>query len=259
MKFIAIFRLALFAFISALAPLIQFPILCFAKGRGIFFVPKIWHRAVCRIFNIKVHVTGALENEHHTLYLTNHVSYLDIPVLGGYLSASFIAKADVENWPLFGFLSKLQKTVFIQRTRKGLSSAQKMIEDRLDQGHNLTLFAEGTSTQGHHVLPFKSSLFELIATQKIRDQLYIQPITIQVKAINGAPPQKPDDLDIYAWHGDMTLAPHLWQLAQNKSVDINLHFHPARPVKEFKDRKDIAKQTHKVVAGHLQFSFDPQQ
>ena len=93
-----------------------------------------------------------------TLFLSNHVSYFDITVLGALIDGSFVAKSEVAGWPLFGMLAKLQRTVFVVR-RQGQAGAQRdAVAERLTRGENLIVFPEGTSGDGTRALPFKSSL-----------------------------------------------------------------------------------------------------
>ena len=106
------------------------------------------------------------------LYVVNHTGYLDIEILGAALEASFIAKADVADWPWFGWLAKLQRTVFIERTRAAAGGHRNAIVERFDQGDRLILFPEGTSSDGNHVLPFK---IEPVQRRRISPQRRADP------------------------------------------------------------------------------------
>ena len=95
------------------------------------------------------------------LFAANHVSYLDITVLGSLLDASFIAKTEVAGWPLFGWLARLQRSVFIDRRARSTAHQRDSIAARLAAGEALILFPEGTSGDGNRLLPFKSALFSV--------------------------------------------------------------------------------------------------
>lgn len=96
-----------------------------------------------------------------TLYVSNHISWLDIPVLGSIVETDFIAKAEVVKWPVIGPLSRRTGTLFVDREeRRRVHQQADAIANRLAQGHSLVLFPEGTTSDGVDLLPFRTSLFE---------------------------------------------------------------------------------------------------
>src|SRR5690349_21438579 len=123
------------------------------------WMPVCYHRLVCFIMGIRVRVRGTRSDTTPTLFVCNHVSYLDIEVMGGLVPGSFVAKAEVATWPFFATLAKAQRTIFIERTSSKTSSSRDEMMKRLDTGDNLMLFPEGTSSDGTRVLPFRSALF----------------------------------------------------------------------------------------------------
>lgn len=253
----AIFKLFLFAVWSiAIVPL-QIGVLAITKERRSYVLPCIWHKGVCRIFRISLSVEGSPAHDRHTVFICNHLSYLDIPVLGSVLKASFIAKSEVSTWPVFGFLSRLQQTLFIERKRSQVNSAGKNVSDRILKRQNLILFAEGTSTDGQKVRPFKSSLFGFFLSQQHAD-LCFQPLTICLSAIDKRKPETQSDRDVYAWHIEMdtTLPAHLWRFAKTGGAHIHLIFHDLIKLQEGMDRKQLAKLCHKQVARGLEKAAD---
>ena len=74
-------------------------------------LPRIYHRVCCRIMSLRLVVQGRQETGPSTLFVANHTSYIDISVLGAAISGSFVAKAEVAGWPLFGWLAKLQRAL----------------------------------------------------------------------------------------------------------------------------------------------------
>ncbi len=187
-----------------------------------------------------------------TVYVGNHLSYIDIPLLGSILDATFIAKEDVKKWPILGVLARLAKTVFISRTPEKASSVVKEIYDKINQNRSLILFPEGTSTQGSFVLPFKSSLFEIFLSHKVHKPLYIQPFTIIPIQTNQTEVTKLSQLDYYAWYGDMKLEPHLWQLAKSKGAKVRIVFHKPYQALDFDNRKKLAAACYRDVSTGLQ-------
>src|SRR5262249_18277563 len=125
-----------------------------ASGARLF--PHLYHRAVTRWLDIKLNVIGEPVHGKACLIACNHVSWIDITVLSALTPLSFIAKKEVNSWPGFGTLARLQRTVFIDRERRhSTGSSRDEIGERLKAGETLVLFAEGTSSDGFRVLPFK--------------------------------------------------------------------------------------------------------
>ena len=205
-----------------------------------YIVPKAYHTVLCKIFRITVEITGTPTTKH-AVFLGNHLSYIDIPVMGSILDATFIAKEDVKSWFIFGWLGTLAQTIYISRKRDAAQQCINDIEKMINRGRSLILFPEGTSSRGTKVIPFKSSLFELFLNDSLKNKLFIQPFTITIKKINGEIISNIEDMDKYSWHSDMELMPHLWQMAKLKGAHINIEFHCPRPAKNFKNRKEFAQ------------------
>ncbi len=243
----AAFKFALFFFWSLLIVPTQLILLSFHRGKKAYVIPQLWHKGVCRIFGIKVKIEGTPLQLQQALYVSNHLSYLDIPVIGTVLKASFVAKKEVASWPVFGFLSKLQQTAFIERSRNAAARETGALGTLLNDGKSLIIFPEGTSTDGREVLPFKSSVFSLSLTEQA--DLLIQPFTLTMELVNTYPPETQELRDLYAWHREMDteLPSHLWRFAKSKGATISLHFHPYIKASDFDDRKTLAKHCHETV------------
>ncbi len=249
---IAIVKLLALALVCLFTLISQTLVLLIPGNERFFYlVPTIFCRSMCFIFRIKVQTQGDIATGH-VMYVGNHLSYIDIPVLGSVLKASFISKASVKKWPVFGWIATLGKTIYIQRTRSAASKAIKDIAHSLSKGRSLILFPEGTSTQGISVLPFKSTVFELFLSDELKNKLVVQPFTLTLKGINAhKPPRDIKAHDIYAWHGDMGLEPHMWALALSKGVDILITFHPPVKAANQNDRKVFAGKCHDLTANGL--------
>lgn len=255
---LALVKLAAFIFCVLVASLVQPAVLLFTKGPASYVFPRLWHSCACFIFGIQIRVVGAPPEHGHIFYIANHLSYLDIPVLGSLIKGSFIAKADVEGWALFGFLSKLQQTAFIRRDRQAAKMVQTQLDTMLSDGKDLILFPEGTSTDGRSVRPFKSSMFSLAMDSDHSDKMLIQPITISMKSVDGIDininsPQEYRDL--YAWHvemdDDLDIGKHLWRFAQSKGAVLQVVFHSPIAPKNFTNRKDLSAACFDSVSGGL--------
>ena len=213
----------------------------------IYTVPHRWiYKVVCLIFRVTVTTKGNISKDH-VVFVGNHLSYIDIIAIGSTLRTHFISKDDVKSWPLFGIMAILSDTVFISRSRKSVSKSINDISDKLNLNRRLVLFAEGTSSRGDNVLPFKSSLFELFLNSKIKEKIAIQPFTLSVQTLNSLPVTNPETLDQYSYYGDITMAPHLWSFAKGKGAHIILKFHPPIQASEFNDRKEFATMCHAIV------------
>ena len=122
-----------------------------------------WARASARILGMRVNVRNAPPTAPFLL-VSNHLSYVDIIVLESLVDCAFIAKSELAGWPILGLISRTLNTIFIDRTRKrDILQAMERTDKALNRGLGVVLFAEGTSTQGKTVSPFKSSLLEIAA------------------------------------------------------------------------------------------------
>src|SRR5262249_22838859 len=122
-------------------------------------LPVIVHRVVIRILDARVMVKGEQCKEGAVLFVSNHASYADISIIGAHIRGCFVAKAEVAKWPLFGICAKLSRTVFVDRRARYARAQAEEMKRRFAKGDRLILFAEGTSSDGNRVLPFRSSLF----------------------------------------------------------------------------------------------------
>jgi 1-acyl-sn-glycerol-3-phosphate acyltransferase len=215
-------------------------------------LPILYHRVCCRLLDLHIEVRGIVSTAKPTLFVCNHSSYLDISVLGSLVPGSFVAKAEVADWPFFGFLAKLQRTVFVDRQRRTTTRRQRdELARRLDAGDNLILFPEGTSNDGNRTLPFRSALFG-VAERKDESGRTLQPLTIQPVSLayvrlNGMPIGR--SLRPYvAWYGDMDLFGHLWRLAGLGRITVAVEFHPPVTLDQFASRKALCEHCHRMVA-----------
>ncbi|MGH1455230.1 MAG: lysophospholipid acyltransferase family protein [Alphaproteobacteria bacterium] len=248
----ACLKFLLFTILTLITIPIQLIVMLFHKGKYSYALPYLWQNATIKIFSIKLKIIGTPITNQQIIYVSNHISYLDIPVIGSVLRASFVAKKDVASWPLFGFLSKLQQTAFISRNRNNARQEKNTLDQMLINGKSLIIFPEGTSTDGREVLPFKSSLFS-IALKNSENNMLIQPITLTMTLANGKKIENQETRDIYAWHINMDtpLHVHLWGFAKTKGAEITMEFHPPINPSDYSDRKELAKACHSTVSNTL--------
>lgn len=206
-----------------------------------------------RACGLDVEVTGEAVATARRLTVCNHVSYLDIPVLASLMpEATFIAKAEVKSWPVFGILARLARTAFIRREPTQAAAQRTQLQRRLDDGDSLILFAEGTSSDGTGVLPFKSALFSLAEQVPGDEGFVIQPVSIAYTRLADGRPLIGGLEDFYAWHGDMTLGPHLGRVLGLRGAKVRVHFHEPIAVEAGMTRKALANVTHAKVSEGVQ-------
>jgi lyso-ornithine lipid O-acyltransferase len=241
--------LALLAWTGALlAPCLSSWLL---RGRAPRRIVRLWHRGCCRIVGLRVRVRGARVASDPALFVANHVSYLDIVVLGSLVDAGFVAKAEVAAWPLIGLLARIGRTVFVQRRAAYCAAQRNALAERLRAGDSLILFAEGTSSDGGRVLPFKSALFAAVERSPGGPAIRVQPVTIAYARLRGGLSIDYALRSLYAWYGDMALAPHLWAVLGLPGALIEVRFHAPLVAAEFGSRKALARHAERQVADGL--------
>ncbi len=178
--------------------------------------------------------------------VANHASWLDIFALNARKRIYFVSKSEVAGWPGIGWLARATGTVFIARDRRDAANQVKIFRDRLAAGHKLLFFPEGTSTDGLQVLPFKPTLFAAFFDPDLYDTLQIQAVTLNYSPPTGQPPW------FYGWYGDMAFGPHLLQTLGAKTPGgVTVTYHPPVNVRDFADRKALAKHLETTVRDGL--------
>ncbi len=225
-----------------------------------YLIAKLWLIGCCRLCALRVKVSGVPETAKPVLYIANHVSYLDILILGRLLDASFVAKAEVAKWPLFGFLAKLARTMFIDRVSLRAAEHRDRMARRLAD-KNMILFPEGTSTDGQNLAPFKTALFAAAmpgpgkatgnVSGNVSGNVAVQPVSIAYTRYADGRKLVGDLLDCYAWYGDMDMAPHLMKVFSLDGAEVEVCFHNPVKAAAFDSRKDLAAYCEKVIAGEI--------
>lgn len=248
----ATFIVSVFLLVTPPLMALQWLFLRTASGLAVRF-PHVYHRNLCRLLQARIIVKGEPVRGAPCLIAANHVSWLDITVFSAVKPLSFVAKREVGTWPLFGSLARLQRTVFVDRDRRSATGRFKQdMQERLRTGDTLVLFPEGTSTDGNRVLGFKSALMGA-AEVTYDDPLSgderavpVQPVTIAYNRIHGLPMGR-HERPLFAWYGDMDLAPHLWDALKRGPFDVVVHFHPPVTLDAAGDRKALARHCEEAV------------
>lgn len=229
--------------VLALATLLLLPVQVLALrfgGSVSARVPHWWHRLALAMMGGRVRVVGEPAPTRPCLICANHVSWSDIVVLSAVLPVSFVAKSDVATWPGIGFLAKLQRTVFVDRVRRQATGDTTVeMAARLSGGDVLVLFPEGTSSEGHRVLPFRSALLGAVRAG-IAGDVAVQPAAIVYTGRHGVPLQR-NQRAAFGWTGDTELVPHLLDITGGGPFEVEVRFGRARTGPELADRKALTR------------------
>lgn len=214
--------------------------------------PNWYHRQVSRLLGVTIHIRGRVSSDRPVLLVSNHISWLDIPVLSAVAPVAFVAKSEVATWPFISWLAKLQNSIFVERSRpRTVHASAGEIVARLKSGGNVVIFAEGTSSDGNQVLPFKSSLFATVKprgddAREIEESVDIQALAIGYTHQYGIPLCR-KGRPIVAWYGDMEIAGHAWSLLKRGPLDVHVHISEPVRLSGFADRKALATYTEHQV------------
>jgi 1-acyl-sn-glycerol-3-phosphate acyltransferase len=205
------------------------------KLRNLAF--RAWGRLFCRIVGMRLRVEG--EPPAGAFFLVaNHVSYLDIPVLASRVDAAFVAKADLQGWPLLGWIFATADTIFIDRGRKrDLLRVMEQVKRARRTGLGVVVFPEGTSGSGARILPLKPSLLELAA----RRGEPVHYATLHYRTPEGEPPAQ----EVVCWWNDMLFLPHILRLLRLRHFDGVLRFGEGPVAAD--DRKELARDLHAAL------------
>jgi 1-acyl-sn-glycerol-3-phosphate acyltransferase len=247
-KLRAVRRILLVLLFAPPACLLQAVLLLCAPVGKIKFAVYFW-KTISQLIGLEVRVIGVparTEGEHRrpVIYACNHSSWLDIPAVGGVLRACFVSKDDVAGWPIIGTIARLGRSIFVSRSRQGIGRERDEMQARLRGGDDLILFPEGTSSDGSRVLPFHSSFFAAAYGEATP---LIQPVSVVYDRLENLPVGRSSRI-VFAWFGDMSLAPHVWQVVQWKGKRVTLLFHPPLDPADFASRKALSQATWEAVA-----------
>jgi 1-acyl-sn-glycerol-3-phosphate acyltransferase len=214
-------------------------------------IPLLYHRILCALIGVRIREVGRRSKESPALILSNHVSWLDICVISALAPVVFVAKSEVARWPVFGWLAKLQRTIFINRqARHQTGAATREIAGRLLGGDAVVLFAEGTSSDGIRVLPFRSSLVgavhHALGNSTHHSRISVQPMSLAYVGFGGVPMGR-GLRERVAWYGDAELIPHLLQVISAGAVDVMVSWGEATAYDMSTDRKAITRDAEKSV------------
>ncbi len=216
---------------------------------GDFFIPnkpfwrqlifRYWAKGFLSIAGVKVIVSGRIPRPPFFL-VSNHLSYIDIPLVRSVLENIFVTKGEIESWSLAGTMIGNFGNIYINRSNKrDIPRAGSEILETLNQGEGVVVFPEGTTTNGSSVLPFKSSFFEFASAA----DLPVYYAAIRYETPDGFPPAGES---VCWWRMESTLVGHMWEMFKMPGFEAFITF-GENPI-QADNRKDLAKQLHAAVS-----------
>jgi lyso-ornithine lipid O-acyltransferase len=201
---------------------------------------RVFQRFSAWAAGVDIHIKGE-RLQRDVLYIANHVSWLDILTLSGRTGCAFVAKADMDPWPLIGWLARVNNSVYVQRDKRLDVGAQRdAIQAALATGQAIALFPEGTTANGLTLLPFRSSLVAAVAPPP--EGIAIQPVAIDYGQM--APE--------IAWVEDEPVTTNALRIMSRKGrFPVTLHFLEPLDHSDFADRKAIAAHSRAEIAAAL--------
>lgn len=197
-----------------------------------------WSRMFARVAGMKISVVGTPPKSPFLL-VSNHLGYVDIPLLRTVCNAVFVAKGEIEHWFLAGKIVRDMGNIFVNRqNRRDIPRASKSVTERLEEGEGVIIFPEGTSTKGEEVLKFNSSFLDFAA----QTDLPVHYVAISYRTPNNNPPAD----TICWWISDETFFRHLWNLFQIPEFEAIVIF-GEEPVQN-SNRKELTKELWQKVS-----------
>ncbi len=209
-----------------------------------------WLIRVCKVLSVHTKIIGTPAKQT-VLYVANHISWLDIPLLAGLINPHFLSKAEIRSWPLIGWLAEKGGTLFIKRgNREAAASASEEMMKSLNgdddyAGHSVLFFPEGTTTNGHDVKRFKSRLFDVA----IDAEMPVQPIVLYY------PDEQHKVNPFVPFTGDQSLVNSLWHILGARKIQVEVYFLELI-LSEGKSRRELAAISEERVKNKLKQCID---
>ena len=248
-----IFRVLFFMFVFIPVMIVIIPAQALINALrlpGWTVLPRLFHRVGCIFLGLRVTVIGQPATGRPTLLVSNHISWTDIVAVGSVADVTFVAKREVGEWFFVGMMARLQKTIFVDRTRR--TDARRTTTEmarRMADGGAVLLFAEGQSDIGTHVLPFRSALVGAAQQAMLEagaSEVLIQPLTISYTRLQGLPVSR-NERSLIAWIKSKSVKQNIKEILSGGVKEVTLAFGTPMPLAQGADRKTVTKAAEKEV------------
>jgi 1-acyl-sn-glycerol-3-phosphate acyltransferase len=252
-----IFRVVFFLCVLLPFMLVAIPAQAAINALGLPFwnvVPRCFHRLGCIFLGVRVTVIGQPATGRPTLLVSNHVSWTDIVAVGSVADVTFVAKREVSEWFFVGMMARLQKTIFVDRTRRSdAGRTSREMGAHMAGGNAVLLFAEGQSDTGTHVLPFRSALVGAAQHAMLEagaEEVLIQPLTIAYTRLQGLPVSR-NERSLVAWVKSGSVMQNIGDVLRGPVKDVTVAFGTPRPLRDTDNRKLVTKAAEDDVRAML--------
>ena len=236
---------------------IQLPIIfLLPRGRASVAYMRFFMRILLYVVGVRVRVHGALSSHRPLLVISNHISIFEIATFPVAFGGSFIAKKEMESWPLVGWVSRKFGVVFVDRRPSHAMDALAQVQDTLSNvSYPIFLFPEGTTTNGAYVKTFKSTLFNFIENSNV----VVQPMVMNYRFRDGTPISDADMAEHFAYfnNSNQDMGPtcsrersafgQVFHIMVLGGFLVEITVMPPPPLAGM-DRKQIAETLHKIVS-----------
>ncbi|MDP1731804.1 MAG: lysophospholipid acyltransferase family protein [Devosia sp.] len=248
-----IFRVLLFLFVLVPYLLVCVPYQVLASRLGLpgwNGIPKVFHKIAAAFLGLRVTVAGKPVENRPVLIVSNHISWTDIIAIGSVADVTFVAKQEVQKWFFVGFMASLQRTLYVDRTRR--SDARRTTHEmarRMASGGAVLLFAEGQSDIGTHVLPFRSALVGAAQHAMLEagaKEVLIQPLTVAYTRLQGLPVSR-NDRSLIAWIKSKSVKQNIGEILTGGMKEVTVAFGTPKPLAEGVNRKTLTREAENEV------------
>lgn len=220
------------------------------RRRKLLFYSKnaSWHtRLLLSAFGVKVdyrNIDNLTRDDKNFLIISNHLSYIDVFIIFSLVPSVFVANSELKEEFLLGSVTRYAGGIFVERrNRTKLSEEIDLISDLLDDGFNVVLFPEGTTSNGDGVLPFKNPFI----TAAIRSVVDIVPVCVKYRRLDGEDINLTNRDDIY-YYGDAKFFDHALRLLSHKTVDAEMFELEKIEVKPENTRKELSNLAYNIIS-----------
>lgn len=216
-------------------------------------LPGLFYKSLRHLFGFRIEFNAAsapLEKDRPTWFVANHMSIADFIVLGSTVKGTFAGKGDVLKWPLVASMARAVNYIGLRRSAEYNHQSRAKIIRNFNEGHNVIMFPEGTTTDGSRVALFRAGLISLAFGEKgvdkegrevsLEKSVVIQPIAVRIKAVEGKDAAGVDDLrNLYSMYDDNKTLRRIWRRMTIRDITIELTAFPPLEPANHKDAKEL--------------------